>query len=214
MKQIGHLFDPSVVEAAFREIDIERKPTKKFEFIAALVMHRLYEHQWNEPTMIGFYLSQKGADTLQSPADPDPSRLVQVLCDGIAEDNEVDFMIVARSERCMQTFQLKRFGFEDNDTAEALVVYLNAMAHKYARSEAACLVYLRNFANLAPDLSNVANGLDKAAFPFSELLLIGEANGKSAVAGLLPKEGFSAYDLSDGRLIEPNVAGECHKSVT
>lgn len=197
MKKIGHVFEPSIVEAAFHELDIERQPTKKFELIAALLMHRVYEYQWNEPTMIGFYLSQKAADMLQNAADSDASLSVQALCEGIAEDNEVDFMIVARSERCMQEFQLKRFGFEGNDTAEALTAYLNKMPKKYAPSKAACLVYLRDFPKVAPDLSNVGNALDKKNFPFSELLLIGEANGKFVVAGLLPNEGFSTYDLSD-----------------
>ncbi|MBV8368705.1 MAG: hypothetical protein JO036_07180 [Candidatus Eremiobacteraeota bacterium] len=91
MKNIAHLFEPRIVKAAFQTLDVERQPTKKFELIAALVMHRVYEHQWSEPTKIGFYLSQKAADVLQNTTNPDHSLLVRTLCDGIAEDNDTDF---------------------------------------------------------------------------------------------------------------------------
>ncbi|MBV8368706.1 MAG: hypothetical protein JO036_07185 [Candidatus Eremiobacteraeota bacterium] len=70
------------------------------------------------------------------------------------------------------------------------------MANQYAPSGATCLVYLRNLASIASDLARIAGLVDKKAFPFSELLLIGEANGKFVVASLLPEEGFSTYDLN------------------
>lgn len=197
MKNVAHIFEPSIVESAFREIDVERQPTKKFEFIAALVMHRVYEHQWNEPTMIGFFLTQRAVDALHRSTDADHSLLVRTLCEGIVEDTDVDFMIVNKSESCMQEFQLKRFGFDGDDTPEALTTYLNSMAKKYARSRAACLVYLRHFEDIASDLASIASRVDKKTFPFSELLLIGESNRKFVVAALVPEEGFSTYDLAD-----------------
>lgn len=49
MKNIVHLFTREVVEDA-----IKGKRSKNFEFMAALLMQRLYEEQWGVATMIGF----------------------------------------------------------------------------------------------------------------------------------------------------------------
>jgi hypothetical protein len=55
VQDLVHLFSKEVVseflDCAGKKFD--------FEFVCALMMHRVYEDQWRAPTMIGFYLTQK-----------------------------------------------------------------------------------------------------------------------------------------------------------
>jgi hypothetical protein len=188
MKNIVHLFSREVV-SKFLELN------GGFEFIAALMMQRLYEEQWRAPTMISFYITAKYTDLLKERENPDRNLLMAALANGIKEDHQIDFVIASEDERSCQEFQLKRFGLGDRQsTTEGLVAYLNEMERRYTPIDAACLVAIKRIDLI--DLPRVRAEVKRKAFPFSELLLIGVVADKFLVAGILPEEGWSAYDLS------------------
>jgi hypothetical protein len=54
MKNILHLFSRDVVSEFLETRADKSNKSRIFEFIAALLMQRLYEEQWAMPTMIGF----------------------------------------------------------------------------------------------------------------------------------------------------------------
>ena len=55
MRNILHLFSREVVAQFLEAGEAGSKQSNNFEFMAALLMQRLYEDQWESPTMIGFY---------------------------------------------------------------------------------------------------------------------------------------------------------------
>ena len=191
MKNIVHLFSREVV-SAFLEFDHATRGSKNFEFMVALLMHRIYEDQWMTPTMIGFYISDEHSRLLGSATDPDTALFNKVLADGIVENHQIDFVIATVQEH--QEFQLKRFGINgQNNSTNDLIAYLNDMHRHYSPADAACLIAIADIE--AIDLPKVSKDLYKDGFPFSELLLIGVVDDRFLVAGILPKEGWTIYDL-------------------
>ena len=191
MKNLVHCFSRQIV-STFLETLARDKSSRNFEFIVALFMQRTYERQWNAPTMIGFYLTTKWAELLSKTDNPAIALLLQALRDGIDENGPIDFVIAGEGR--YQEFQLKRFGMRITST-ETLIDYLNGIKKKYARTDAACLIALTDIDLI--DFPRVARGVEKDNFPFAELLLVGvSGDDKLYVVGILPKEGWSAYDLA------------------
>jgi hypothetical protein len=191
MKNLVHCFSRAVVSAFLERA--EKNSGKHFELMAALLMQRLYEKQWNIPAMIGFYLKTKYVELLKNAENPTLDLFMEALENGIDENNSIDFAIVAADESALQEFQLKRFGLNETNT-EALIHYLNALKKQYAPIDAACLVAIANFELI--DFLRVNSEIEKKDFPFTELLLIGVVADKFLVAGILPDEGWSEFDLS------------------
>ena len=191
MKNLVHYFSRQIV-SNFLESVGGGTPTKNFEFIAALLMHRIYEKQWNAPTMIGFYMKAKWQELLSKNDHPAPKLLMQALQDGIDELGPIDFVIAAEGVG-YQEFQLKRFGVKEA-TTEALVDYLNGLKKQHAHTDAACLVVVTYFELI--DFVRVNSELEKQDFPFPELLFIGVVGDELLLVGVLPNEGWDAYDLS------------------
>lgn len=199
MKNIAHLFSRDIVRKALERCQAgskEFKSATSFEFVAALMMQRLYEEQWQKPTMIGFYLTPKYADILKR-SEHDSETLVDVLARGIEEDNPVDFLLCTYDEEngAKQEFQLKRFGLGGSSNTDGLIAYLNGLTNRYAPSDAACLIAILDIS--AIDFETVYAAVNKDAFPFSELLLIGVFDDKFAIIGIKPDPGYSVYDLRD-----------------
>jgi hypothetical protein len=167
--------------------------SRNFEFIAALFMQRLYEKQWNVPAMIGFYMKPKWHELLLKTDNPSPDLLMDALKNGIDEHRPTDFVIAAYDETAYQEFQLKRFGMKESNT-EALIDYLNALKKRYVPNDGACLIAITDFSLI--DFPKVNRQVEKKNFPFAELLFMGVVADKLLVAGILPNEGFSAFDLS------------------
>jgi hypothetical protein len=90
---------------------------------------------------------------------------------------------------------MKRFGLgKQNRSTENLIAYLNGMERKYAPTETSLLVALGEIETI--DFPRLRDTLNRDTFPFSELLLVGvQPSGKFVIAGILPKEGWSTYDL-------------------
>lgn len=196
MKNIVHTFSRDVVHAFLESRDGGWKNSRNFELIAALIMHRLYEQQWKQPTMIGFYLTAKYAKILSDAGEPNHDLLMEALNHGIDENHQIDFVISTYFEEDVahQEFQLKRFGMEgQKDDTDSLIAYLNDMNKKYVQTDAACLVALADIRSI--DLLKVNREFNKEKFPFDELLLAGIASNQFIIAALLPDEGWSAYDL-------------------
>ena len=190
MKNLVDCFSRQVVSGFMLSVGHEQA-SKNFEFIAALFMQRVYEEQWNAPTMIGFYMRPKWHELLLKTENPQPDLLTQALREGIDEHHPIDFVIVAEGIG-HQEFQLKRFGMRGVST-QALIDYLNGFKKQYAASKAACLIAITDFELI--DFPRVNHEVEKKDFPFAELLFIGVADEKFFVAGILPEEGWSAYDL-------------------
>jgi hypothetical protein len=191
VQDLVHLFSKEVVseflDCAGKKFD--------FEFVCALMMHRVYEDQWRAPTMIGFYLTQKYADLLKGNENPERKLLMDALAHGIKEDHPVDFVLASEAANSLAEFQLKRFGMvgQENST-DGLVAYLNKMNGRYAPSDATCLVAIGDIE--AIDFPRVGDEVEKEAFPFAELLLVGVAADKFIIAGIKPHKGWGvAYDL-------------------
>jgi hypothetical protein len=167
--------------------------------MAALMMHRLYEQQWQEPTMIGFYMTPKYADILKKNTELNYDVFMEALASGIQENHQIDFVISTYDEKngSHQEFQLKRFGMREEELdTDSLVTYLNNMWKKYSRTYAACLVAITDISQI--DFPKVRDQLNKEMFPFGELLFIGVSRADQfIVAAVLPNEGWSAYDLRD-----------------
>jgi hypothetical protein len=190
MKNLVHLFSREVVLEFLDSLDEKLN----FELIAALMMQRLYEDQWHAPTMIGFYLSAKYHDLLGKTENRDRKVLRHVLKHGIKKDHQIDFVIASEAANSLAEFQLKRFGIgEHENTTDGLIAYLNKMERQYVPIDATCLVAVAEFDLI--DFPRVRDAVDKEAFPFSELLLIGVVADKFLIAGIKPDEGWSAYDL-------------------
>jgi hypothetical protein len=102
---------------------------------------------------------------------------------------------VPEAANSLAEFQLKRFGMvgQENST-DGLVAYLNKMNGRYAPSDATCLVAIGDIE--AIDFPRVGDEVEKEAFPFAELLLVGVAADKFIIAGIKPHKGWGvAYDL-------------------
>ena len=193
MKNLVRCFSRQVV-STFLETLAKDKSSRNFELIVALFMQRTYERQWNAPTRIGFYLTTKWAELLSKTDNPPIELLLQALRDGIDENGPIDFVIAGEDVARYQEFQLKRFGMRTAST-EALIDYLNGIKTKYARTDAACLIAITDIHLI--DFPRIAREVEKDNFPFKELLLIGvSGDDKFYVVGILPNEGWSAYDLS------------------
>src|SRR6266568_3769504 len=190
MKNLVHYFSRTVVSEFLDSLE-EKLP---FELIAAFMMQRLYEEQWRASTMIGFYMTAEYADLPAERGAPDQNLLMAALRYGRKEDNEIDFILMSEEANSSAEFQLKRFGLgNQNHTTESLIAYLNGMERRYAPTKATLLVALAEFDSI--DFPRVRDEVKRDTFPFSELLLIGVASDKFVIAGILPNEGWSAYDL-------------------
>jgi hypothetical protein len=191
MKNLVHCFSKTVVSEFLESLE-EKLP---FELIAAFMMQRLYEEQWRAPIMICFYMIAEYADLLAKSGAPDQNLLMKALRYGRKEDNEIDFVLVSEEANSRAEFQLKRFGLRknQNNTTETLIAYLNGLERRYAPTQASLLVALVEFESI--DFPRVREEIKRDKFPFSELLLIGVASEKFVIAGILPNEGWSAYDL-------------------
>jgi hypothetical protein len=130
---------------------------------------------------------------LRNAENPSLDLLIEALETGIDENNPIDFVVAAADESAFQEFQLKRFGMNETNT-EALIDYLNALKRHYAPIDAACLVAIADFELI--DFPKLTREIEKKDFPFTELLLIGIVADEFLVAGILPEEGWSAFDLS------------------
>lgn len=197
MKNIVHLFSRDVVSSF---LDSHPETTIAFELMAALMMQRLYQEQWQEPTMIGFYMTPKYAAMLEGSSGAIYDLFMEALASGIQENNQIDFLLATDAEKgksSYQEFQLKRFGMqaEKLDT-DSLISYLNDMRKKYSRTDAACLVAITDIIEI--DFPKVRQQLNKETFPFGELLFIGVTRAdKFIVVGVHPNEGWNEYDLRD-----------------
>jgi hypothetical protein len=122
MKSILHLFSRDVVSRFLKTSADKSNKSKKFEFIAALLMQRLYEEQWAMPTMIGFYINREYSDRLKKSDDPSYDLLFEALESGIDEDHPIVFALATDVEKngSFQEFQLKRFGLDKK--AKALTI--------------------------------------------------------------------------------------------
>jgi hypothetical protein len=192
MKNLVHCFSREVVAQFLNSRAINHG--KNFEFLAALLMQRMYEKQWNVATMICFNLKTKYHDAFVKTPSPTLDFMMEALGDGIEENNPIDFVIAAADDSAFQEFQLKRFGLNGEESTDALIDYINEMKAKYAPLNAACVVALANFG--AIDLPKVGREIEKKDFPFKELLFVGVENNQAFVVGMLPAEGWSAFDLS------------------
>jgi hypothetical protein len=68
------------------------------------------------------------------------------------------------------------------------------MERKYAPTETSLLVALAEIETI--DFPRVRDMLKRETFPFAELLWVGvPPSGKFVIAGILPREGWSTYDL-------------------
>lgn len=167
-----------------------------FEFIAALLMQRMYEQQWNAPTMIGFYMKLKYHDEFSKNASPSFDFMMDALENGIDENNPIDFTICTADGSAGQQFQLKRFGLNGDESTEALIEYINTIKTKYAPIDAACIIAICDIEII--DFLRLSRGIEKNDFPFKELLLIGATSGDGfLVFGILPNEGWSAFRLAE-----------------
>ena len=134
------------------------------------------------------------ADLLKGDEDPERKLLIDALAHGIKEDHPVDFVLASEAANSLAEFQLKRFGMVGQEnTTDGLVAYLNKMKERYAPSDATCLVTIGDIE--AIDFPRVRDEVEKEAFPFAELLLVGVAADRFIIAGIKPDEGWSAYDL-------------------
>jgi len=166
-----------------------------FELVAALIMQRLYEDRWDAPVDIGFLLTAKYSDLLAKSESKDQSLFFEALRIGRRQDTHIDFLLVSENTKSPTRFQLKRFGVGERDcTTEDLVAYLNSMEGKYAPTNTTLLVALADLESI--DLPRVRDEVKRENFPFLELLLIGVTSSTFMVAGILPLEGWSAYDLA------------------
>jgi hypothetical protein len=190
MKNLVHCFSRTGVSGFLDSLD-EKLP---FELIAAFMMQRLYEAQWRAPTMIGFYMTAEYADLLANNSAPDQNLLMEALRYGRKEDHQIDLVLVSEEANSSAEFQLKRFGLGNrNNTTESLIAYLNGMERRYAPTKAGLLVAVVEFDSI--DFPRVRDQVKRDTFPFSELLLIGVASREFIIAGILPNEGWTVYDL-------------------
>jgi hypothetical protein len=67
------------------------------------------------------------------------------------------------------------------------------MERRYAPTKAGLLVAVVEFDSI--DFPRVRDQVKRDTFPFSELLLIGVASREFIIAGILPNEGWTVYDL-------------------
>jgi hypothetical protein len=200
MKNIVHFFAREVVLELLNSI--KEPSARNFEFFAAALMQRIYERQWGA-TVIGFYMNREYArllEQMERSGSLDYGLLIDALTNGIMEDHQIDFVIATasdeRDQKFHQEFQLKRFGMRgQQNTTEGLVAYLNSLKRKYTRTDAACLIALTQIGKI--DLPKVRDEFDRDGFPFTELLLIGLFEDKFVVAGLLPAEGWSTYNVNE-----------------
>lgn len=174
MKKFAHSFSRDIIEKVLALCDLgsrELKSATYFELIAALMMHRLYEAQWGKPTMIGFFLTEKYAAELSKKGEPNTEDLLTAIIEGVEENNPIDFLLCTydQEDGAQQEFQLKRFGLNDNNDTESLIAFLDGLAKKYARIDAACLVAVADISII--DWEKVNAAIDKDGFPFSELPL-------------------------------------------
>jgi hypothetical protein len=66
MKNIVHLFSREVVVDFLDCVDAQSRRSRNFEFMAPLLMQRVYEKEWGSPTMIGFYMNPRYASILEN----------------------------------------------------------------------------------------------------------------------------------------------------
>jgi hypothetical protein len=196
MKNIVHFFSREVVLAFMDTIKETR--SKNYEFVAAVMVQRAYEKDWG-PTMIGFYMNREYAHRLEQMEKSgvvDHALLMDALTNGIEDYHHIDFVLCTASGEYHQEFQLKRFGMRGQEnTTEGLITYLNEFRRQYGPTDAACLIALTELDKI--NLPKVRDEFEREAFPFTELLLIGVVGDEFVIAGLLPKEGWSTYDLSE-----------------
>jgi hypothetical protein len=144
--------------------------------------------------MIGFYMTAEYADLLANNSAPDQNLLMEALRYGRKEDHQIDLVLVSEEANSSAEFQLKRFGLGNrNNTTESLIAYLNGMERRYAPTKAGLLVAVVEFDSI--DFPRVRDQVKRDTFPFSELLLIGVASREFIIAGILPNEGWTVYDL-------------------
>jgi hypothetical protein len=194
MKKLAQGF-PREIVAQFLD-GTSRVASGNFELMAALMMQRLYERQWDRPVLIGYYMTEKYQHLLTGKYSS-PDLWLDALANGVDENDPIDFILLAADETSMQEFQLKRFGMNDDEPqdTDALIQWLNSMKNRYARIDAACLVALKHFERI--DFQKVAAQVEKSDFPFTELLLFGVVNDKFLIAGILPEQGWSSFRLSE-----------------
>lgn len=144
--------------------------------------------------MIGFYMKPKFVELLKNIENSSLDFFMETLENGIDQNSPIDFVVAAADESTLQEFQLKRFGMNETTNTDVLIDYLNALNQRYVPIDAACLVAIDGFELI--DFPKLSRKIEKKHFPFTELLLIGVVADKFIVAGILPKEGWSAFDLS------------------
>jgi hypothetical protein len=109
MKNILHLFSRDVVSEFLETRADKSNKSRIFEFIAALLMQRLYEEQWAMPTMIGFYINREYSDRLKKFDNPSYDLLFEALESGIDEDYPHRFRT---RNGCREERQLPRISIE------------------------------------------------------------------------------------------------------
>jgi hypothetical protein len=164
--------------------------------MAALMAVRWCEAMWERPAMICYYMTERYDHELSKPgAEKNPALWVSALENGIDESNPVDFVICSEDGTLANEFQLKRFGLREDSTqdTDALISYLIELKHKYARTEACCLVAVVRMDLI--DFPKVRAAMVDQNFPFERLIIFGLVDKEYIVAQILPDEGWSALPL-------------------
>ena len=161
MKKLAQCFSREIVSQFLDSVS--EAGSRNFELMAALMMQRLYERQWDKPVMIGYYMTEKYQHLL-SGKNIDPELWLDALANGVDENNPIDFILSAADETSGQEFQLKRFGVnkDDRQDTDALIQWLNLMRNRYAPIDAACLVALMHFERI--DIPKVVHQVEKTIF--------------------------------------------------
>src|SRR6266478_6465468 len=93
MKDLAYFFTRDDVEAYLLQEHPEARRSRNFEFIAAVMMQRLYERQWGAPVMIGYYLIDEYVRLLDEAKHYTHELYATVFMHGIQEHNAVDFLL-------------------------------------------------------------------------------------------------------------------------
>jgi hypothetical protein len=196
MKRIAHLFEQDIISSLLGSGFLLKN---SFEFMAALIMSKIYQQQWRAKTYIGFYLKPEVSRTLEKAGTATTETYVEVLQSGIQENHEIDFIISTSGEPTDsgQQFQLKRYGLGAQEVnTQALAQYINQVKDKYSKTDATLLIALTDLSGVEYD--KLKSLIQTESFPFTELLLIGMVDdSRFFVIGLLPEGGFSEYQIED-----------------
>ena len=183
----------------------DKLDSKDTELLIALSLIKFHEKQWGCKCCVGLELKDKYSRDFPEDSFSTLPQLQMIISKKIENDTPVDIFISKEDAehgsrgygfvRKGASYQIKRFGKNEQNKTEDLLNLLNNSYKKISKNDANLLIFLETSQEI--DFKYLQDHVDTADYPFKKIMFMAKIDKKLSIGEIWPNPGMNEFDFNN-----------------